>query len=63
MYLTIARKTIETLNAGASLASLGIAEHRAEELAREAATIGAFLQGLRAEMRRNQAALSHRLAQ
>lgn len=60
-YLTIARKTIEALNAGASLGSLGLPEARAETLAREAATIGSFMQALRNEARQNLSALRSKL--
>ncbi len=35
-YLTIAKRTIETFNAGASLANLGVSEQRADDLARRA---------------------------
>lgn len=59
-YLTIATRTIEALNAGASLVSLGIAERRAQDLADQAPTIGGFMQSLREEARRNQSALQSR---
>lgn len=62
-YLTIAQKTIETLNAGASLANLGITEERASQLAAEARTIGSFLNQLRGEARRNRTAFLNRLGE
>lgn len=62
-YLTIAKKTIETLNSGASLANLGISEERAAQMAQEARTIGQFLNQLRAEARRNRAAFLNRLGE
>jgi energy-coupling factor transporter ATP-binding protein EcfA2 len=52
-YLHIARNTIATFNSGASLADLGIAEERAEQLSREAETIGSFLNLIQVEERKN----------
>ena len=42
-YLSIARRTIATFNAGATLVDLGITEEQAARLAESADTIGAFL--------------------
>jgi DNA (cytosine-5)-methyltransferase 1 len=42
--------------------SLGIAELRAQQLAEKVSTIGAFMQGLREEARRNQSVLQGRLS-
>jgi energy-coupling factor transporter ATP-binding protein EcfA2 len=50
-YLRIARNLIATFNSGASLADLGISEERALQLAREAETIGKFLNLLQLEER------------
>jgi hypothetical protein len=52
-YLLIARRTIEVLNAGGSLANLGIAEERASQLATMEDTIGGFLTKLSKEARKN----------
>ncbi len=60
-YLRIARQTIATFNAGASLADLGISENRAVELADKAVTIGEFLKLLQHEERRNRESLAVRL--
>lgn len=60
-YLSIARRTIATFNAGATLVDLGITEQRAEDLARESETIGSFLLALNQEARRNQGALTSKL--
>jgi DNA polymerase III delta prime subunit len=60
-YLSIARRTIATFNAGATLVDLGITEERAARLAGEADTIGAFLLRLNQEARQNQGALTSRL--
>ena len=60
-YLPIARKTIATFNSGASLADLGISEERAEQLAREAETIGKFLNLLQLEERKNREVLATKL--
>src|SRR5439155_23154818 len=56
-YLRIARNTIATFNSGASLADLGISEERAEQLAREAETIGKFLNLLQVKERKTGAGL------
>jgi hypothetical protein len=56
-YVHIARGTVQALNEGASLIALGVTDERAAELAREAPTIGAFLQKLREEERRNRTVL------
>ncbi|MFO0759842.1 MAG: hypothetical protein U0359_25375 [Byssovorax sp.] len=60
-FLSIARRTIATFNAGASLVDLGITEEQAARLAEEADTIGAFLLRLNQEARRNQGILASRL--
>ncbi len=60
-YLSIARRTIATFNAGATLVDVGITEQRAEELASESDTIGTFLLKLGHEARKNQGALASRL--
>jgi energy-coupling factor transporter ATP-binding protein EcfA2 len=60
-YLRIARNTIATFNSGASLADLGIAEERAEQLAREAETIGRFLNLIQVEERKNREILVSKL--
>ena len=60
-YLRIARNTIATFNSGASLADLGIAEERAEQLAREAETIGRFLNLIQFEERKNREILVSKL--
>jgi DNA (cytosine-5)-methyltransferase 1 len=57
-YLRIARRTIATFNAGASLAEFGISEERAEQLAAQALTIGTFLKLLQVEERRNREMLA-----
>jgi DNA (cytosine-5)-methyltransferase 1 len=56
-YVEIAQGTVQALNEGATLITLGITTERAEELAVEAPTIGAFLKSLREEERRNRSAL------
>src|SRR5579883_1067088 len=60
-YLRIARRTIAAFNSGASLADLGISEERAEQLAREAETIGKFLNLLQVEERKNREILAGKL--
>jgi energy-coupling factor transporter ATP-binding protein EcfA2 len=60
-YLRIARNTIATFNSGASLADLGIAEDRAEYLARQAETIGKFLNLIQVEERKNREILASKL--
>ena len=60
-YLRIARNTIATFNHGASLANLGIADDRANTLADQAKTIGAFLKSLHVEERRNRGVLASKL--
>jgi DNA (cytosine-5)-methyltransferase 1 len=61
-YLSIARRTIATFNAGATLVDLGITEEQAARLAEEVDTIGAFLLRLNQEARRNQGMLTSRLS-
>lgn len=56
-FVTIANQTVEALNGGATLTSLGVTEERCEEIAREAPTIGAFMKALRDEERRLRNAL------
>ncbi|CAC5345561.1 MULTISPECIES: hypothetical protein [Planktothrix] len=53
-YLSIANRTIETLNEGASLTDLGLSEKQATELIPQANTIGAYISLLRQELRNNQ---------
>ena len=60
-YLRIARKTIATFNFGESLANLGIADERAEQLAGQAATIGDLLKLLQVEERKNREVLTSKL--
>lgn len=60
-YLDIAARTIETLNGGASLASLGITEVEGRRLAVSADTIGSFLQALNSEALRRRDDLARRL--
>ena len=60
-YLSIARRTIAAFNAGATLLDLGVTEARAEQLADEADTVGAFLIGLNQEARRNRSELMSKL--
>jgi hypothetical protein len=61
-YLRIARNTIAMFNAGASLADLGIAEERAEQLASQAETIGKFLNLIQVEERKNREILVGKLS-
>ena len=56
-YIEIAQGTVQALNEGATLISLGVTTERAAELASESPTIGAFLKSLREEERRNRSAL------
>lgn len=60
-FLSIARRTIATFNAGATLVDVGITEARAQQLAAEADTIGTFLLKLNQEARRNQGILASKL--
>jgi DNA (cytosine-5)-methyltransferase 1 len=53
-YISIANRTIETLNEGASLVDLGILEERAKELTKQAQTIGKYLGLLRKELLKNE---------
>ncbi len=48
-YLRIARQTVASFNFGASLADLGISQQRANALAAQSGTIGAFLKLLQVE--------------
>jgi hypothetical protein len=59
-YLSIARRTIATFNAGATLTDLGITEEQAARLAEEADTIGAFLLRLNQEAQRYQCMMRRR---
>jgi hypothetical protein len=52
-YIEIARRTIATLNEGASFQDLGISDERAESLREKAPTIGAFLWYIREELLNN----------
>ncbi len=60
-YVDIAVRTIETLNGGASLASLGITEQEARRLALGADTVGTFLLNLSTEALRLRDDLARRL--
>lgn len=60
-YVAIARNTIEALNGGATLITLGVTDERAAELAATSPTLGAYLKSLREEERRNRAALTNLL--
>lgn len=60
-YLNIARNTIATFNAGATLADLGISEERARQLADQAVAIGTFLKLLQVEERQNREVLAGKL--
>ena len=52
-YVGIAERTVAALNEGASLATLGISEERAEALVSGATTIGDYLALIRGELLRN----------
>jgi energy-coupling factor transporter ATP-binding protein EcfA2 len=56
-YIDIARRTIATLNQGASLADLGVSEQRAAGLAANSNTVGCFLGLLRQDLTRNRASV------
>lgn len=56
-YVEIARGTIRALNGGTTLIALGITDERARALAAAQPTIGAFLDSLRVDVRRNRTAL------
>jgi hypothetical protein len=60
-YLDIAKKTVATLNQGASLHDLGVTDERAQELVVHSETIGAFLNSLRQDLRHNQESVARLL--
>ena len=61
-YLDIARRTVATLNQGASLHDLGVSDGRANQLAASSATIGAYLNALRQDLLQNKENVSKLLA-
>jgi len=52
-FFEIARRTVQTLNEGASLANLGVSDERAVELATSSRTIGDYLGRLRRDLTTN----------
>jgi energy-coupling factor transporter ATP-binding protein EcfA2 len=62
-FIDIARRTIGTLNQGATLADLGVSDERAQELAASSATIGHFLGLLRKDLLLNQTHVQELLEQ
>jgi hypothetical protein len=52
-YFDIAKRTVQTLNEGASLSDLGVSDERAVELAKDSPTIGDYLGRLRRDLSAN----------
>ena len=61
-FTSIASKTVQVLNNGASLIDLGVSEERAEEISKSSETIGQYLIKLRLELRKNQKQVQKLLA-
>jgi energy-coupling factor transporter ATP-binding protein EcfA2 len=61
-FTSIASKTVQVLNNGASLIDLGVSEQRALELSTDSKTIGQYLIKLRQELRINQKAVNKLLS-